>query len=164
VAGTALGVYGWLTIGNAVAFFAWVFFRRPTVFLDIAIRGKRLFLTGGGCSFTAYALAMWAFTQAPIALVTAVRETSIVFALLIGVLFLKEKLDIAKVFATFLTVTGAPLPAVRPSCSACWEVMSGRQRSGHVAKGRIMQPSTALCNDRPSRWDGHASTRKTQLR
>ena len=47
-------------------------------------------------SFGAYALVIWAFTQAPIALVTALRETSIVFALLIGVFFLKEKLDLAK--------------------------------------------------------------------
>ncbi len=82
MAGTALGVYGWLTIGVRSLF-------------------------SHGCSFSPYASAMWAFTQAPIALVTAVRETSIVFALLIGVLFLKEKLDVAKVFATFLTVTGA---------------------------------------------------------
>ena len=45
----------------------------------------------------AYALVIWSFTQAPIALVTALRETSIVFALLIGVFFLREKLDLAKV-------------------------------------------------------------------
>jgi len=61
-------------------------------------------LTGG--FIAAYSLVMWAFTQAPIALVTAVRETSIVFALLLGVFFLKERLDLMKVFATLLTILG----------------------------------------------------------
>jgi uncharacterized membrane protein len=54
-------------------------------------------------------LVTWAFTQAPIALVTALRETSIIFALLIGVFFLKEKLDLAKVVATMTTLFGAVL-------------------------------------------------------
>ena len=68
-----------------------------------------MFVVGGGASYVAYALVMWAFTQAPIALVTALRETSIVFALLIGVFFLKEKLDLAKVFSTMVTLLGAAL-------------------------------------------------------
>ncbi len=50
-----------------------------------------------------------AFTQAPIALVTALRETSIVFALLIGVFMLKERLDLPKVLSTAATLTGAVL-------------------------------------------------------
>ena len=66
-------------------------------------------MIGGGASFVAYAIVTWAFTQAPIALVTALRETSIVFALLIGVFFLKERLDLAKVFATMATLLGAAL-------------------------------------------------------
>ena len=57
----------------------------------------------------AYAIVTWAFRQAPIALVTALRETSIVFALLIGVFLLKERLDLMKVFATLTTLLGAAL-------------------------------------------------------
>lgn len=52
---------------------------------------------------------MWALTQAPIALVTALRETSIIAALLIGAFFLKERLDLAKVVATIVTLSGAIL-------------------------------------------------------
>ena len=66
-------------------------------------------MVGGTASFIAYAVVTWAFTQAPIALVTALRETSIVFALLIGVVFLKERLDLAKVLSTAATLTGAVL-------------------------------------------------------
>jgi len=68
-----------------------------------------MFLIGGGASFAAYAIVTWAFTQAPIALVTALRETSIVFALLIGVFFLKERLDLAKLVSTMTTLLGAAL-------------------------------------------------------
>ena len=42
-------------------------------------------------------------------MVSALRETSIVFALLIGVLFLKERVDVVKVMATLLTIVGAVL-------------------------------------------------------
>ncbi len=64
------------------------------------------FLIGGTASYIAYMLVVWAFTQAPIALVTALRETSIIFALLIGVFFLKERLNLAKVVATVVTLAG----------------------------------------------------------
>lgn len=106
-AGTALGFYGWLTIGNAALFAALMSIRRPAVLRGLASGGKRLFIVGGGASFAAYVIVVWAFTQAPIALVTALRETSIVFALLIGVVFLKERLDLVKVMSTLLTLVGA---------------------------------------------------------
>ena len=82
---------------------------RPELLHTLAQSGKFVALFGGGASFVAYALVTWAFTQAPIALVTALRETSIVFALLIGVFFLKERLDLAKVVSTMMTLTGAIL-------------------------------------------------------
>ena len=52
---------------------------------------------------------IWAFTQAPIALVSALRETSIVFAVLIGVLVFKERLDRSKVIAVVVILLGAGL-------------------------------------------------------
>lgn len=105
-AGTALGYYGWLTIGNAVAFCAIAAVTRPSALKRVPREGLRLALLGGGASFAAYALVIWSFTQAPIALVTALRETSIVFALLIGVFVLKEKLSLAKVLSTMMVLTG----------------------------------------------------------
>jgi len=52
---------------------------------------------------------VWGFTQAPIALVAALRETSVIFALLIGVLVLHERLNIVKIFAAAVTTSGASL-------------------------------------------------------
>ncbi len=108
-AGTALGFYGWLTLFNSVAFLSFVLIKQPGALKGIATSGKKVFFLGGGASFAAYALVIWSFTQAPIALVTALRETSIIFALLIGVFFLKEALNLVKVFATFVTVLGVAL-------------------------------------------------------
>ncbi|MBV8764434.1 MAG: EamA family transporter [Hyphomicrobiales bacterium] len=45
---------------------------------------------GGAMSLAAYWIAIWAMTVAPIALVAAIRETSVLFGGLIAVIFLKE--------------------------------------------------------------------------
>lgn len=108
-AGTALGYFGWLALINALALALVVGWRAPQTLTKIRTEGRALFWWGGGASFLAYAIVTWAFTQAPIALVTALRETSIIFALLIGVVFLKEPLNLIKVFSTATVVLGAAL-------------------------------------------------------
>ena len=110
-AGTALGYWTWAALGNAALFTAWMAWRRPALLPRLA-RDRRSMaagLIGGTASYVAYALVVWAFTQAPIALVTALRETSIVFALLIGVGLLGERLSLAKVASTLVTIAGAVL-------------------------------------------------------
>ncbi len=101
-----VGFYAYSAILSTVLYFCTVPFWQPRV-LRVLKTGKRVTFFGGGASFIAYALVVYAFTQAPIALVTALRETSIIFALFIGVFFLKERLDLAKVTSTFLTLLGA---------------------------------------------------------
>jgi len=109
LAGTSLGFYGWSAIGNGVLMAVYLAITSPETLRTIPRSGKRVTFIGGGASFLAYALVTWAFTQAPIALVTALRETSIIFALLIGVVVLGERLDLAKVAATMMTLMGAAL-------------------------------------------------------
>jgi len=109
LAGTALGFYSWLSLGNAIIFAIFMAIAKPKVLRALPTTARGVFVIGGGASFAAYALVIWSFTQAPIALVTALRETSIVFALLIGVFVLKERLDLAKVISTMVTLFGAAL-------------------------------------------------------
>lgn len=45
-------------------------------------------------SAVAYAVSLWAMTKAPVALVAATRETSVLFATLIGYWFLRERLSL----------------------------------------------------------------------
>ena len=108
-AGTALGFWVWITLINVVVFPLIMIKLKPGLIGRVAREGRSLLVFGGGASFLAYALVIWAFTQAPIPLVTALRETSIIFALLIGVLFLNERLNVVKVASTALTLFGAVL-------------------------------------------------------
>lgn len=105
-AGTAVGFYAWLTTINAAIFVLIMRFLKPGTVTEVMTKHTRFALLGGGASFVAYALAIWAFTQAPIALVTAVRETSIIFALFIGVFFLGERLNLLKLCSTAMTIFG----------------------------------------------------------
>ena len=111
IATSALGFWSWAAIGNAVAFTLWMALMRPQTLTSL--KSDRLVfwsgMVGGTASFLAYGLVIWGFTQAPIALVTALREVSIVFAVLIGVTVLKERLDIGKIVSTFITISGAVL-------------------------------------------------------
>ena len=77
--------------------------------LRVPKEAKLVAIGGGFASYAAYVLVVWAFTQAPIPLVTALRETSIIFAVLIGVFVFRERLNLAKVLATMLSIGGAGL-------------------------------------------------------
>jgi len=109
LATTALGFYGCLSLLNALFFAITIKIIRPGSIKDIILKNYKLTLSGGCASFTAYALVIWAFTTAPIAMVTALRETSIIFALVFGVFVLKERLDLIKIFACVVTLLGVGL-------------------------------------------------------
>ena len=61
-------------------------------------KGKKIFFIGGTLSYIVYGTIIWAFTQASVPTVAALRETSIIFALLIGTFFLKEKFNLTPDF------------------------------------------------------------------
>lgn len=65
---------------------------------------------GGGtaavASYGSYAVAVWAMTLAPIALVAALRETSILFAVLIGWLVFDERMTPAKALSVAMIAAG----------------------------------------------------------
>ena len=109
VAETSWGFYSCLTIGNGIVAICFILLTKPTLLIDLAFKGRKVFVIGGGTSFLAYGIVTWAFTQAPIALVAALRETSIIFALLLGVFILKERLSYIKAWSTFLTLFGVTL-------------------------------------------------------
>lgn len=109
IANTALGFYGCLSILNAILYSIVIRIIRPGTIKVVILEKSRLALGGGLASFAAYALVIWAFTMAPIAAVTALRETSIIIALFLGVFVLKERLDLIKLFASMLTLLGAGL-------------------------------------------------------
>ena len=68
--------------------------------------GKQIFWVGGNISYVIYAIVVWGFTKAPIPMVGALRESSILFSILIGYLFLKEKITATKILSIFLILVG----------------------------------------------------------
>jgi drug/metabolite transporter (DMT)-like permease len=89
--------------GQPVAYSLWLFaFIAVPWLIFVAARYRRrwaalrseipLGLAGGACSLASYTVALWAVTRAPIAVVAAVRETSILFGALLGMVFLHERL------------------------------------------------------------------------
>ena len=107
--------------GNAALFVAWLFVLDAMVFTPVVLvlRGRsvtradpRVWALGAAAavfSYGAYAIAVWAMTVAPIALVTALRETSILFAVLIGWLAFGERMDRTKASAAGLILGGVLL-------------------------------------------------------
>ena len=87
-----------------------VYFRRDAAGRNaiLAYARKRwpLAAIGGTASIGSYAIAMWAMTVAPIASVAALRETSVLFAALLGVWLLKEKFGLQRGIGTLVIVAG----------------------------------------------------------
>ncbi|HYE27517.1 MAG TPA: EamA family transporter [Allosphingosinicella sp.] len=69
-------------------------------------------VAAGAMSLGAYWIAIWAFTQAPLAMVAALRETSVLFALLIAAVVLKERLTPRRWAAGALILAGLVLMRV----------------------------------------------------
>lgn len=109
LSGDALAYTAALFVGDGIAMAVFARLRRgPDVFRHMALYWKSGF-AGGALSLVAYGIAIWAMTVAPIAIVAALRETSVLFGALIAVVILKEPLRPARVAAALMIVTGLAL-------------------------------------------------------
>lgn len=99
----------WLFIGIALVLPPYAFLRDgAAVFKPMYVYWRRG-LVGGGMQAFSYAVALWAMTLAPIALVAALRETSVLFGTLISVAVLREPLRPVRIMAALLIVAGLVL-------------------------------------------------------
>jgi drug/metabolite transporter (DMT)-like permease len=110
--------------GNAVLFIGWsmTLMSMPMAAFAFWRRGVRRLLTDasvapwrgigiGVISFAGYGLVLWAQTFAPIAQVTALRETSVVWGALIAFVFLRERLGLRRWLGAAIVAAGAGLIA-----------------------------------------------------
>ncbi|MEW6690070.1 MAG: DMT family transporter [Pseudomonadota bacterium] len=88
--GDALRYVVWLFVFMGLPFGLAVLVLRRGAFLAHAARHWRRGLAGAALSGLSYGIALWAMTRAPIAIVAALRETSVIFAALIGAWLLRE--------------------------------------------------------------------------
>ena len=104
--GNAGSYVAWLTFLEAIPFLAWIRARKGRDAVTYVRRGWRRGLIGGAASLGAYAIVLWAMTRAPVAAVAALRETSVVFAALIGALWLKEGFGLPRIAGAASVVAG----------------------------------------------------------
>ncbi|WP_024300750.1 EamA family transporter [Methyloversatilis discipulorum] len=107
LSGSAFGYTAWMLLLTGLALALIFCLQRGRTGLARLHGSGRRALIGGAGTLASYALVLWAMTRAPIALVAALRETSVVFALLIAALVLKEPVSRTRVIAIVVVGTGA---------------------------------------------------------
>ncbi|MHC5306843.1 EamA family transporter [Bartonella sp. LJL80] len=117
---TVLDGIGIRISGSPSGYILWIFFligaprvayallqqERRTVFVTYITRYWWLGILGGMLSLGAYGLALWAMTFLPVAVVAALRETSILFAIILSFVVLREKIGLARMIAAVFIVCG----------------------------------------------------------
>jgi drug/metabolite transporter (DMT)-like permease len=104
---SAISYMSWVFIFSALFFPIVLKFRKQKNILKKTLtEGKFVFWIGGFLSYVAYVITVWAFTKAPIPMVSALRESSIIFAIFIGYFYLKEKISLYKIISILLIFVG----------------------------------------------------------
>ena len=104
---SAISYMSWVFIFSALFFPIVLHFRKQKNILKKTLtEGKVVFWVGGLFSYLAYVITVWAFTKAPIPMVSALRESSILIAIFIGYFYLKEKINTYKIISIILIFLG----------------------------------------------------------
>ena len=115
---TLVDAMGVKTAESTQQFIVWLFLLIPIPMLVYSlanqkelivstfIKNKYSLIVASIGSLTSYSLVLWAYTQAPIYYVASIRESSIIFASLIGLIFFKEKGLVRRLIAAFVLFAG----------------------------------------------------------
>lgn len=90
LAGSALGFAVWLTIGDGLLTFLLALMWKGSAIWRVARSNLVIGFAGGAMQVGAYWIIVWALALAPMGMVSALRETSVLFAALISTFLLKE--------------------------------------------------------------------------
>jgi len=105
--------------GNAIAYTLWLFFLNAWLVFGVALwqRGRKAFthlqrrwvfsLLGSVLTMGSYGIVLWAMTVASIPAVAALRETSVIFAAIMGAWLLKERMGRWRIAGAMLVALGA---------------------------------------------------------
>jgi drug/metabolite transporter (DMT)-like permease len=131
-AGAALAVAGYSVVdaygtrlaGNWISFTAWLIVVDNAAFLLLsrAVRGAGLWpallamkgriVASGVLGLVSFSVFLWALSRNPVGPVSALRETSVLFAIMIGVLLHREAFSAGRLGAGCLIVTGIVVIAI----------------------------------------------------
>jgi drug/metabolite transporter (DMT)-like permease len=105
--GAALSYTLWLFLLSGLPLPIWALCTRAAALRTYARANGYYGVVGGIGTLTSYALALWAMTVAPVAMISALRETSILFGILISAFILHERVTRQRWIAAGLIVVGA---------------------------------------------------------
>ena len=106
IAENAMIYYGMMCVCNSFFLVAYFHYCHHGVVKRVFTEGWRTCLLGGSASYIAYAIVLWACLSTPIALVSSLRETSVLFAVGLGTVFLGERLTMFKIILTLVIFSG----------------------------------------------------------
>ncbi|GEC69664.1 DMT family transporter [Raoultella terrigena] len=109
LSGSALGYTLWSFLMNGSCLLGWATIARRHEVSRYLRQHWHKGLLGGISTMGSYGLALWAMTQAPLAVVAALRETSILFGALIAFVLLKERVIPLRIAAACGIAAGAIL-------------------------------------------------------
>ena len=111
-AGNSLSYIVWLFVFEIVPIGSWLLLTRRSQWLGYLKSSPGNVLFGGIASSTAYGLVIFAMSLGAIAIVSSLRETSVIFAALIGTVLLREPFGRQRIIAALLVAAARrrPLP------------------------------------------------------
>jgi len=97
----------WIFLLTGLPLAIWAVAVKRVTFIPYVARHWHIGIVGGTGTTASYGLALWAMTIAPIAVVAALRETSILFGTLIAGLMLKEHIGMRRIIAACIIASSA---------------------------------------------------------
>ena len=107
--GNAATYTTWIFLINALPVHVYILWRYGLSYVNYARKRLLVGTVGGFASMGSYGIALWAMTLAPIAVVAALRETSVIFGMLLAVWLLHERFTLQRGFSVLMVVAGAVL-------------------------------------------------------
>ncbi|HYT87008.1 MAG TPA: DMT family transporter [Burkholderiales bacterium] len=105
-AGSAIGFAVWLTIGDGLLTFLIVYIWKGRDALAVARRNLGTGMVGGVLQVGGYWIIVWALAVAPMAMVSSLRETSVLIAAVISTFILKEGFGVWRFVSASLIALG----------------------------------------------------------
>lgn len=106
LAGSAHGYMAWLSLVTSIIIVACAQWLQRGQRVPIGRSTRNGGVAAGLMSYASSWVVIWALTLAPIALISALRETGVVFAVVIGVVVLKERLSLSRLASIATTLIG----------------------------------------------------------
>lgn len=104
--GSILGFAVWLTVGDGLLTYLVVLCWKRKATLDVTRQNWKSGFAGGAMQVGAYWMIIWALALAPLAMVSALRETSVLFAAIFSTFLLKEGFGVWRFVSTSLVTLG----------------------------------------------------------